>query len=116
MRFVSWKVASESGTELSAPEVVDQEELAACETGNKAEKSAEMELEPAVASASELEVTALMLAEAVALAAAEEEDGEAEDVADSVVTNVENLDLLEAVAEAAVALELDVATEALEET
>lgn len=28
MRFVSWKVESESGTELSAPDTVDQEDEA----------------------------------------------------------------------------------------
>lgn len=119
MRFVSWKVESERGTELSAPDTVDQDEEADWETGNRIERR---EDKPEVDEEEEV----LKLDGSVATAEAEaftdeeatEGEGEADEVADSVVTNEENLDLTEEEDEGAAeaeAAELVTAADALED-
>lgn len=117
MRFVSWKVESESGTELSAPDTVDQDEEADWETGNRIERR-----EDKVDEEEEEEVLKLegSVATAEAEAFTEEEvtegEGEADAVADSVVTNEENLDLVEEEDEGvAEVVELVMAADALED-
>lgn len=113
MRFVSWKVESESGRVLVAPEVVDQEFVVDWEreTGKREERRAEdeedeEELRLFVSESAEAEAEALMVEEEdVALMEAE---GEGDAVADSVATKVENFDWTE---EEDDALELDATAE-----
>lgn len=97
IRFVSWNVLSSSATELAAPDVVDHEADEVCETGKRAEKSAETELRASLdVAASETAAEAETLAEEEDLVDEAEALTEEEVwVADSVLTKVENEDLVE---------------------